>query len=148
MKTGKRSRSDPRRPRQVDLTKYLERVSAFPLEPIRDEAHLLKAQSVLDQLLREDLDRAGEMYLGALTCLVDAYEDEHEPAFDAAEHDVLRELMRASGLTQKGLEQKVGISQSTISAVLNQQRSLTREQVLALSKYFNVHPGAFLPSRP
>jgi hypothetical protein len=49
------------------------------------------------------------MSLGALKCLVDAYEDEHEPAFDAAEHDVLRELMRANGLTQKELEQRVGI---------------------------------------
>ena len=119
----------------------------FPLEPIRDQAHLIEAMAVLDKLLQEDLDADGEMYLGALTCLVEAYEQAHEPLLDVSEADVLRELMRANGLTQKALEERVGISQSTISAVLNETRSLTRKQVLALSKYFLVHPSAFLPLR-
>ena len=56
---------------------------------------------MLDKLLQEDLDAEGEMYLGALTCLVEAYEEEHEPALDVSEADVLRELMRANGLTQR-----------------------------------------------
>jgi len=147
-KTRTPARAAGKKRRPLDLTEYLERVSKFPLEPIRDAAHLMEAQAVLEKLLQEDLDREGEMYLGALTCLVEAYEDEHEPPIDASEADVLRELMRSNGLTQRDLEEKVGISQSTISAVLNENRSLTRKQVLALSKLFNVQPAAFLPSRP
>jgi antitoxin component HigA of HigAB toxin-antitoxin module len=145
VKTDKRARAAQRKSRTTRLSKYIARVRAFPLEPIRDEAHLIKALAVLDELLQEDLDAGGEMYLGALTCLVEAYEEEHEPVVDVSEADVLRELMRVNGLTQKALEEKVGISQSTISAVLNETRSLTRKQMLALSEYFLVHPSAFLP---
>ncbi len=141
-----RPRVTAKKSRQLELSRYIARVRKFPLEPIRDEAHLIEAQAVLDKLLQEDLDAEGEMYLGALTCLVETYEQEHEPVLDVSEADVLRELMRANGLTQKQLEEKVGISQSTISAVLNQTRSLTRKQMLALSKHFNVQPAAFLPA--
>jgi HTH-type transcriptional regulator / antitoxin HigA len=148
VKTDKRVRVIQRKSRPTGLSKYIARVRSFPLEPIRDEAHLIEAQAVLDKLLQEDLDAGGEMYLGALTYLVEAYEEEHEPALDVSEADVLRELMRANGLTQKALEEKVGISQSTISAVLNGTRSLTRKQMLALSKQFLVHPSAFLPFSP
>ncbi|HKI17685.1 MAG TPA: helix-turn-helix domain-containing protein [Isosphaeraceae bacterium] len=148
VKTDKRAQVGPKKSRSTGLSKYIARVRNFPLEPIRNEAHLTDAQAVLDSLLQEDLDAEGEMYLGALTQLVEAYEKEHEPALDVSEADVLRELMRANGLTQKALEEKVGISQSTISAVLHGTRSLTRKQVLALSKHFLVHPSAFLPFSP
>ena len=53
--------------------------------------------------------------------------------------------MRSNRLTQKELESKVGISQSTISAVLNGTRSLTKPQIIALAKFFAVKPAAFLP---
>ena len=53
--------------------------------------------------------------------------------------------MRANGLSQGRLQKAVGISQSTISAVLNGTRSLTKEQVIALARYFRVSPAAFLP---
>jgi HTH-type transcriptional regulator / antitoxin HigA len=148
VQTDKQARLAHKKSRPTGLSKYIARVRNFPLEPIRNEAHLVEAQAVLDKLLQEDLDAEGEMYLGALTCLVEAYEEEHEPALDVSEADVLRELMRANGLTQRALEEKVGISQSTISAVLNGTRSLTRNQVLALSKRFLVRPSAFLPLRP
>ena len=41
---------------------------------------------------------------------------------------------------------KVGIAQSTISAVLNGSRKLTKAHVLKLAEFFNVAPAAFLPS--
>jgi HTH-type transcriptional regulator / antitoxin HigA len=81
-----------------------------------------------------------------LTDLVEIYEKAHEPAPDVSEADVLRELMRSNGLSQKELERRVGIAQSTISAVLNGTRSLTREQVITLARFFNVAPAAFLPA--
>jgi plasmid maintenance system antidote protein VapI len=59
----------------------------------------------------------------------------------------LRELMRANGLSQNDLAKKVGIVQSTISAVLNGSRKLTKGQVIRLAEYFNVAPSAFLPNR-
>jgi HTH-type transcriptional regulator/antitoxin HigA len=58
----------------------------------------------------------------------------------------LRELIRASGLTQPNLAKKVGIAQSTLSAVLNGTRSLTKAQVITLARYFHVSPAAFRPA--
>jgi antitoxin component HigA of HigAB toxin-antitoxin module len=106
---------------------------------------LKQAQAMLDDLLqaRPD-DRGTELYLDALTDQVEAYERIHEPALPVSEGDILRELMRIHGLTQHALEATVGIAQSTISAVLNGSRSLTKQQVLSLSRYFGVKPGAFM----
>jgi HTH-type transcriptional regulator/antitoxin HigA len=123
---------------------YFKLVERFPLASIRDDAHLKRAQAILDELLRVRTDKGTELYLDALTDLVERYEAVHEPARAVSEGDVLRELMRANGLTQKMLEAKVGITQSTISAILNGTRSLTKDQVIALARHFGVRPSAFL----
>jgi len=125
---------------------YFALVRQFPLTHIRDEDHLAGAQEVIERLLQEDLDEGAQEYLDALADLVEAYEDEHDPVPDASEADVLRELMRSNQLSQAALAKRVGIAQSTISAVLNGTRSLTKEQVVALAKFFHVSPGAFLPA--
>jgi HTH-type transcriptional regulator/antitoxin HigA len=104
------------------------------------------AQEVLDKLLTEDLDWGAQEYLDALTDLVETYEDNHVPIPDASEADVLRVLMEANQLSQQQLAKKAGIAQSTLSAVLNGSRSLTKEHVVKLAKLFRVSPAAFLPA--
>jgi HTH-type transcriptional regulator / antitoxin HigA len=111
---------------------------------IEDDAQLAAAQNVLDVLLQQDLDAGQRAYLDALTDLIECYEDEHVAMADVSEADVLRELMRANGLSQARLADEVGMAQSTISAVLNGSRSLTKRQVLALCRFFRVAPAAFL----
>jgi HTH-type transcriptional regulator/antitoxin HigA len=123
---------------------YLELVKKFPLESIRNEAHMAKAQAVMDRLLRQRLSPGASRYLDALSDLVAAYEKVHEPAPDVAVADVLRELMRANKLTQKDLEKKVKIAQSTISAVLNGERNLTLPQIQALARHFHLSPAIFM----
>ena len=125
---------------------YFDLVRRFPLTHIRDDSHLSAAQEVLDRLLEQDLDEGEQEYLDALTDLVETYEGEHVPIPDASEADVLRELMRSKGLSQMRLAKAVGISQSTISAVLGGTRALTKDQVVALARFFHVSPAAFLPT--
>ena len=125
---------------------YFELVKRSPLMHIRDANHRREAQAVIDRLLRDDLDEGGAAYLDALTDLVETYETEHAPIPDASEADVLRELMSSHGLSQLGLAKAVGMSQSTISAVLNGKRSLTKGQVVALARHFNIPPAVFLPA--
>jgi HTH-type transcriptional regulator/antitoxin HigA len=124
---------------------YFKLVERFPLASIRNDAHLKRAIAVLGELLGAPSDKGTKMYLDALTDLVERYETLHEPARAVSQADVLRELMRSNGLTRKELEARVGIAQSTISAVLNGTRSLTRAQVVALANHFVVRPTAFLP---
>ena len=90
---------------------YFRLVERFPLASIRDDAHLKRAQAILDELLRVRPDKGTELYLDALTDLVERYEAVHEPARAVSEADVLRELMRSNRLTQKELESRVGITQ-------------------------------------
>src|SRR5882672_10689051 len=105
---------------------YFGLIRKFPLRSIRNETELDSAQVVLNGLLRQKLDEGGEQYLGALTDLIEVYEDKAHPIPDASEAEVLRMMMESNGLSQAGLARQVGISQSTISAVLGGVRSLTK----------------------
>ena len=82
----------------------------------------------------------------SLTEAAAADEDEQTRIPDASESDVLRELMRSSGRSQIQLVKEVGISQSTLSAILNGEREMTKGHMVALARFFNVPPAVFLPS--
>jgi len=147
MPADKRSRKLATRSHKRNaLDSYFELVKRFPLVPIRDETQFIEAEQMIHGLLQFRLDKGGQDYLEVLTNLVEDYDARHYPVEDVSEADVLRELMRANGLSQTKLQKAVGISQSTISDVLNGRRSLTREQIVALARYFNVSPAAFLPA--
>jgi HTH-type transcriptional regulator / antitoxin HigA len=127
---------------------YFELVKQFPLAHIQDDKHLAEAQNLIDHLLQRDLDDGEQAYLDVLTDLVEDYEEKHQQIPDVSEADVLRELLRSHNLTQAQVAKKVGIAQSTISAVLTGARSLTKEQIIAFAQFFRVAPAAFMPASP
>jgi HTH-type transcriptional regulator/antitoxin HigA len=124
---------------------YFHLVKQFPLTHIRDDDHLEQAQEMLDRLLQEEHDEGVQNYLDVLTDLVESYEDKYVSIPDASEADVLQMLMTANDLNQSALAEQTGIAQSTLSAVLNGGRSLTRAQVVKLARFFHVSPAVFLP---
>jgi HTH-type transcriptional regulator / antitoxin HigA len=124
----------------------LELVKRCPLAPIKNDNELVAAQKMINELLQQHLDTGAQVYFDVLTELVEAYEDEHVLIPDASQADVLRELMTANSLSQSKLAKEVGVSPSTISAVLGGERSLTKEQVTKLAKFFHVSPSVFLPA--
>lgn len=136
--------SDSVKAQQPFFASYYQLVKKFPLVSIRDDAHLALALALVEELLKRDLDEGADSYLEVLTGLIGSYESKSSPIPDASEADVLRELMRQNGLSQSALEEKVGIAQPTISAVLRGTRGLTKEQVVVLARFFHVSPGVFL----
>lgn len=132
-------------PHLAHLRNYLALVKKFPLQPIRDDAHLGEALATVETLICRDLDEGAESYLAVLTGLVEAYEARTRPIPDASEADVLGLLMEQKGVSQTDLRDEVGISQSTVSAVLRGTRNLTKAQVVDLARFFNVPPAVFLP---
>lgn len=74
-----------------------------------------------------------------LTLLIENFEDEHYRLKASTPVEVLRELMESNGLKQKD----VFGAKSTVSAVLNGKRDMTREHIKHLSKRFQVSPEVF-----
>lgn len=124
--------------------KYLALVRAFPLAHIRDDAHLDAAMAIIDGLLdKGDLSQAEEMYLDALTDLVETYEDAHVQMPPRTGVDALRFLMEANDLKQVDLVPVLG-RKSLVSEVLGGKRSLALAHVKKLADYFKVSPAVFI----
>lgn len=79
---------------------YLDLVVVFPLTSIKSEEHLAEAQAVMDRLLSKGRPNVGEeLYLDALSDLVEVYEDAHHAISPASDADMLRHLLEAKGVT-------------------------------------------------
>ena len=130
--------------RSADLDEYLALVRAFPLAHIRDDAHLDAAVAVINRLLdKGDRSPAEEMYLDALTDLVETYEEVHVAIPARSGVDALRFLMEANDLRQVDLVPVLG-RKSLVSEVLSGKRPLTLTHVKKLADYVRVSPAVFV----
>ena len=77
-----------------------------------------------------------------LTLLIEEFEDRNYKLKAATPIDVLHELMESNGLKQKDLVDIFG-AESTVSAILNGKRDMTREHIKRLSHRFQVSPAVF-----
>jgi HTH-type transcriptional regulator / antitoxin HigA len=131
------------RPRK-SRDRYLELVLRFPLRPIRSDKELDEAVRMVDSLLgRRDLAREEEDYLDVLGDLVERYEAKAHPMPPVSDAAMLRHLIEARGISQTGLARATSIADSTISDVLSGKRSLNRNHIGKLAKYFHVAPDVF-----
>lgn len=124
---------------------YFKLVRQFPLVKIRDDAHCDEASAMIDHLLTMDLDEGQDQYLDVLADLVGDYEDANVVFPEPTEGGLLRSLMESNRLSQTQLSREVGIAQSTISAVLNGSRKLTKGHMEKLGRRFNLPASVFLP---
>lgn len=77
-----------------------------------------------------------------LTLLIEEFETRHYQLKSATPIEVLLELMESNDLKQKDLVDVFG-AESTVSAIINGKRDMTREHIKRLSKRFNVSPAVF-----
>jgi len=125
--------------------RYLDLVRQFPLRPLRTDADLDAAVTVIDALIdRSRITAAEQDYLDVLSDLVEAYEDETIPMRPVGDAELLRFLVEQKSVTQAEAASGAGIAESTISAVLGGKRKLNRTQIANLARYFHVEPGVFL----
>jgi HTH-type transcriptional regulator/antitoxin HigA len=130
--------------RGADLDEYLALVRAFPLAHIRDDAHLDAAVAVIDRLLdKGDCSPAEEMYLDALTDLVETYEEAHVPIPARSGVHALRFPMEANDLKQVDLVPVLD-RKSLVSEVLSGKRPLALTHIKKLAAYFRVSPAVFI----
>lgn len=144
-----KSKGDPvmaiRTKKRIAPGSYMELVQRFPLTSIRDDDHLDEAIEMIDALLRLPRDEGQDDYLDALSDLVEHYESAHADFAETTPAGMLRFLMDSNGLTQQALAGEVGISQTTISHLLNEVRPMNLTHIGKLATRFGVSPAVFLP---
>jgi HTH-type transcriptional regulator/antitoxin HigA len=100
--------------------------------------------SILEDLERRSAQWSdGEATLAELlTLLIEEFEDRNYALKAATPVEVLLELMEANDLKQKDLVDIFG-AESTVSAVINGKRDMTREHIKRLSERFSISPAVF-----
>jgi len=123
---------------------YLALIRTFPLRPLRSEADLDEATTILDALVVKDTLTAAEAdYLAVLSDLVEQYEAAAHPIPPASDAVLLEHLLDARGLTPPQVAQGTGLDAATLAAVLAGTQPLTRAQMATLARYFQVSPSVF-----
>jgi HTH-type transcriptional regulator/antitoxin HigA len=123
---------------------YVALVRRFPLVSIRDDAHLIAAVAILDGLIdQNERSLAQEAYLGALTDLVETYENAHVAIPPVSGVQALRYLMAENGLTQADLAPLFG-TPSVVSEVLAGKRRLAVTHIQRLAAYFGLPADVFI----
>ena len=130
--------------KSVETGEYWQNVRAFPLVPIRNDAHLEQALEIIDRLTDQPQRSEGaEEYLGALADLVYVYEQVHVTWPPVSGVDVLRHLMEEHNLTQADLAPLFG-GRSVISDVLAGKRRLNLTHITRLAQRFGLPADAFI----
>ena len=123
---------------------YLTLIRTFPLRPLRSEADLDEAMTILDVLVVKDgLSAAEGDYLAVLSDLVEQYEAEAHPILPASDAELLQHLLEAQAVTPVDVARATGLDAATLAAVLAGTQPLTREQLGTLARYFQVAPSVF-----
>jgi HTH-type transcriptional regulator/antitoxin HigA len=123
---------------------YLALINRFPLVSIESDRQLDEAIAMLDSLLaREPLSPGEEQYLGALTDLIEHYEQYHVKIDAASDGAMLQHLLDSKGLSQSELAKATGIQKSLISEVLKDKRTLSRANIQKVCRFFGVTTSLF-----
>ena len=125
---------------------YFELVKRHPLTSIRNETELDAAQTMLDALLRQELDEGGRAYLDALSDLVIVYEREHHAIAPLPAHELLAHMLNERNLSQADLVRATGIAKATVSDLVSGKRPFTVAQMHAVAQVFGL-PGIVFMSR-
>lgn len=126
--------------------RYFKLVKSFPLRPIENEEQNDQAGEICGELaLRYDSLTKGEKdYLAVLTLMVEEFESRWNEEDKVEPRELLTFLMEQNNLIQKDLIPIFG-SSSRISEYMSGKRELSLNQVMKLSKRFNLSPSAFIP---
>ena len=124
---------------------YFELVKCHPLRSIQSDAELDAAQTIMDELLRQDLDAGGLAYLDTLSDLVILYEREHHAIPPLSPPELLSHLLVERQMSQADLVRKTGIAKATVSDLVSGKRSFTVEQMHRVADAFGLPAKVFLP---
>ena len=124
---------------------YFRLVKRHPLTSIRSDKDLDAAQSVVDALLREDLDDGGQAYLDALSDLIMVYEQEHHAIAPLPPHELLAHMLEERRMSQADLMRATGLAKATVSDLVTGRRPFTPKQMHTVANVFGLPGTVFMP---
>jgi HTH-type transcriptional regulator/antitoxin HigA len=125
---------------------YMELVLAFPLRPIRTGASHRRALSVLRDL-NGRRGAAARDYKTVLASLILEFERSAHLQLDTSKvtaAEIVLHLLEQRDMSVNALAKTLGISQSSLSDMLNGRRGWSKPAIIRLSEYFGLQPGLFL----
>ena len=128
--------------------RQFEAVAHDYLTPITTEDQNERTLELLEQLWKAvpDGETTHPLFplLELLTGRIVAFEESAYPIPSSTPERMLAYFMEGRGLTQTQVAGATGIHQSNLSKILKGERSLTVDQIRALSSFFKVNPAVFL----
>jgi HTH-type transcriptional regulator / antitoxin HigA len=127
--------------------KYLDLIKRFPLSKIETREQNADALKMIVDLTHRESDLTPEEieYFQLLGDLVKAYESKAvSPAPDMTPAQALKYLMEINDLKQSQICEATDIYKSHLSAFLNGDRRLSKDEIGRLAKYFKVSPLLFV----
>lgn len=129
---------------QATYSNLLATVKPRPIHSKAEKDYFLAEMDKLMSINDEDLTDEQADLLEMLAILIEDYEKKHyNPPQRATPNDILKELMEAHELKQKDLLDIFG-SKGIASEVINNKRSISKNQAKALGDRFNLPPSLFL----
>jgi antitoxin component HigA of HigAB toxin-antitoxin module len=125
---------------------YLKLVQSFPLRPIRTRT----AHRHAKQMFRSLIGKRGAAvldYKTVLVSLIAEYESSANLKLDTSDvtpADVITHVLEERGMSANALAKVLGISQSSLSEMLNGRRDWSKSAIVGISNYFGLQPGLFL----
>src|SRR5689334_17163411 len=102
---------------------YRRLMERLLLRPMENDQELAEATALADELFdRPSLLPEEQQYLDALCDLMVVYEDRICPIRDVSAAEMLRHLIDQRGVTQQTVSKETGIANSTITALLKEDR--------------------------
>ena len=124
---------------------YWTLIQKRPLLSIRTEAELDAAQTLVDQLLTQELDAGGQAYLETLSDLILVDKQDHHPIKPMPPNELLEQLLTERKMTQADLVRQTRIAKATISDLATGKRAFTVEQMQVIAQVFHLPAAVFFP---
>ena len=125
---------------------YLDLVLAFPLRPIRSRSAHEKAKTFLRSLAGRR-GSAVRDYKIILASIIADYERSAHHGLDLSKvtaAEIVHHLLSERDMSVNALAKAVGISQSSLSEMLNGRRDWSKAAIVSISSYFRLEPAVFL----
>lgn len=128
----------------IDESLYGQLLRIFQPKVIENEEEYNRAREVLRELMmKTEITPEETELLKLIATLIKQFDDKQEQNEPASPHQVLLHLMQEHNIRPIDLVGKLG-SKEIVSAILDQQHSISESQAEILGEIFHVSPSVFI----